>query len=151
MAEFASEQAKIHLSSRDETIISASELDLATKDSVGNEIYIDCPVTRTQLDGLIAEKLKDSIEAARDAIQKAGLTPHDIERMVFVGGPSQYKPLRDMVAFELGIAASSDVNPMTAVVEGAAVFAESIDWSAQNRSRKPTRGMVSVGGGQTSS
>jgi molecular chaperone DnaK len=74
------------------------------------------------------------------------LTPHDIERIVFVGGPSQYKPLRDKVVFELGIAASTDVNPMTAVAEGAAIFAESIDLSSQSRGRKTARGTVSAGG-----
>ena len=64
---------------------------------------------------------------------------------MFVGGPGQYKPLRDKVAFELGLAASIDVNPMTAVAEGAAVFAESIDWSAANRTRKSNRGKVAAG------
>ena len=74
------------------------------------------------------------------------MSPHDVERVVFVGGPTQYKPLRDKVAFELGIAPSTDVNPMTAVAEGAAVFAESIDWASQSRGRKSARGAISAGG-----
>ena len=141
-AEFAAEQAKISLSSRVETIVSVSEQDLSTTDLSGTEIYIDCPVTRGQLDELIADKVNDSIQAARDAIEKAGLSTHDIERVVFVGGPTQYKPLRDKVTLELGIAASTDVNPMTAVAEGAAVFAESIDWSSseQNPEERPGHG-----------
>jgi molecular chaperone DnaK len=36
---------------------------------------------------------------------------------------------------------------MTAVAEGASLFAESIDWSSQNRTRKNTRGQISSGGG----
>jgi molecular chaperone DnaK len=35
---------------------------------------------------------------------------------------------------------------MTAVAEGAAVFAESIDWSSQDRGRKSARGAISTGG-----
>ena len=35
---------------------------------------------------------------------------------------------------------------MTAVAEGAAVFAESIDWSSQSRGRKNARGALSTGG-----
>ena len=81
-----------------------------------------------------------------ESIEKAGLSSHDVERIVFVGGPAQYKNLRDKVAFELGIAASTDVNPMTAVAEGAAVFAESIDWASQSRGRKSSRGALSAGG-----
>ena len=68
------------------------------------------------------------------------------ERIVFVGGPTHYGPLRDRVAFELGIAPSTDVNPMTAVAEGAAVFAESIDWSSKSRGRKSSKGALSPSG-----
>ena len=143
MVEFAVERAKIQLSSRDEAMIEAE--DLGAKDALGNEMYIACSVSRAELDDLIADKIADSITAAREAIHNAHLTPQDIERIVFVGGPSQYKPLRDKVAFELGLPASSDVNPMTAVAEGAAVFAESIDWSAANRTRKSNRGKIAAG------
>jgi molecular chaperone DnaK len=90
--------------------------------------------------------VEESIQSARETLEKAGLSPHDVERVVFVGGPTHYKPLRDKVAFELGIAPSTDVNPMTAVAEGAAVFAESIDWASQSRGRKSARGALSAGG-----
>src|SRR5262249_20300227 len=89
---------------------------------------------------------EESITAARDTMEKAGISSRDVDRVVFVGGPTQYKPLRDKVAFELGIAASADVKPMTAVAEGAAVFAEAIDWASQSRGRKKSRGGVSGGG-----
>jgi molecular chaperone DnaK len=104
------------------------------------------PISRTLYDGLIASKVDESIQATRESIEKAGLSSHDVERIVFVGGPAQYKNLRDKVAFELGIAPSTDVNPMTAVAEGAAVFAESIDWASQSRGRKSSRGALSAGG-----
>ena len=90
--------------------------------------------------------MEESIQSARETLEKAGLDPHDVERVVFVGGPTHYKPLRDKVAFELGVAPSTDVNPMTAVAEGAAVFAESIDWASQSRGRKSSRGAISAGG-----
>lgn len=145
MATWASEKAKIELSSREDVIISLPETELNIRDLDGEEIYIDIPITRNDYDPLIREKIDDSIKATREALEKAGLTSHDIDRVVFVGGPTQYKPLRDLVSFELGIAASTDVNPMTAVSEGAALFAESIDWTSQNRSRKKSKGSMSAG------
>ena len=145
MAEFAAEKAKIALSDREEAIIAADEGEIGARDRAGTEIYIDVPVTRAQLDALSEENIRRSVEATRETIEQAGLTPHDIERMVFVGGPTKYKPLRDRVAFELGIAPSTDVNPMTAVAEGAAIFAESVDWGSHSRSRKSARGSVSAG------
>ncbi|WP_202967639.1 Hsp70 family protein [Comamonas testosteroni] len=119
---------------------------LGGNQQAGEEIYLDIPISRRQYDNLIASKVDESIQATRESIEKAGLSSHDVERIVFVGGPAQYKNLRDKVAFELGIAASTDVNPMTAVAEGAAVFAESIDWASQSRGRKSSRGALSAGG-----
>lgn len=146
IALWAAEKAKIELSQKEDSIISMPETDIAIQDESGADIYLDISLSRDQLNDLISSKIEESISATRDALDKAGLTPHDIERVVFVGGPTNYKPLRDKVAFELGIAPSTDVNPMTAVAEGAAIFAESIDWSTQNRSRKNSRGALSTGG-----
>jgi len=145
MATWASEKAKIELSSREDVIISLPETELNVRDLDGEEVYIDIPITRNDYDPLIREKIDDSIKATREALEKAGLTSYDIDRVVFIGGPTQYKPLRDLVSFELGIAASTDVNPMTAVSEGAALFAESLDWTSQNRSRKKSKGSMSTG------
>lgn len=146
LASWAAERAKIELSSREEAVISLSETEARVRDGDGNEIYLDIPLRRDTYDQLIADRVGETIDAARETLSKAGLTPHDLERIVFVGGPTNYKPLRDRISFELGIPGSTDVNPMTAVAEGASLFAESIDWSAQSRSRKSSRGQISSGG-----
>lgn len=147
MATWAAEKAKIDLSQKEETVLSLPETELGVRDLAGEEIYIDITIDRKRYDMLIAPKVEESIQSARETLEKAGLSPHDVERIVFVGGPTHYKPLRDKVAFELGVAPSTDVNPMTAVAEGAAVFAESIDWASQSRGRKSARGALSAGGG----
>lgn len=141
---YAAEQAKIRLSSKEETVITVPDLNIT--DDSGEDIYLDITITRSDLNGLIADKIDESINAARETLDKAGLSQNDVERIVFVGGPTHYKPLRDKVASELCIAASTEVNPMTAVAEGAAVFAESIDWGSQSRGRKSARGAISAGG-----
>lgn len=146
MATWAAEKAKIELSAGEEAVIALDDSEIRLKDSSGADIYLDITIRRPLYDSLIAGKIEESIASARETMEKAGLGPHDIGRAVFVGGPTQYKPLRDKVAFELGISPSTDVNPMTAVAEGAAVFAESIDWSSQSRGRKSGRGALSVGG-----
>jgi molecular chaperone DnaK len=147
LATWATERAKIELSAREDTVISLSETEARVRDLDGNEVYLDISLQRDKYDKLIADRVSETIDSARETLSKAGLTPHDLERIVFVGGPTNYKPLRDKVAYELGIPGSTDVNPMTAVAEGASLFAESIDWSSQNRSRKNTRGQISSGGG----
>lgn len=146
MAIWASEKSKIELSQRDEAIVSLPETELGVRDLSGNDIYLDIAINRRQFDQLISPKVDESVESAKDTLAKAGLTSRDVERIVFVGGPTHYRPLRDRVASELGIAPSTDVNPMTAVAEGAAVFAESIDWASQSRGRKSARGSVAAAG-----
>lgn len=146
IAVWATEKAKIELSQKDEAVVSLPENELGVRDRAGAEIYIDVAIDRKRYDDLTAARVDESIRATRETLDKAGLSAHDVERIVFVGGPTHYKPLRDKVAYELGIAASTDVNPMTAVAEGAAVFAESIDWASQSRGRKSSRGALSAGG-----
>jgi molecular chaperone DnaK len=145
MLPWAAEKAKIDLSSRSEALVSLSEAEVRLQDLDGVDIYLEAPITRDVLDRLIDEKLKESIEAVRDTMNKASLSPSDIDRIVFVGGPTQYKTVRDRVAFELGISGSMDVDPMTAVAAGAAVFAESMDWTSARRGRKTSRGSIAMG------
>lgn len=135
----AVERAKIELSAQEDTIISLSEAEAYTRDERNGEIYLDIDFTRKQLDALMDEKIQDAVQAARETMEKAGLAPEDIEKIVFIGGPTNYKPLRDKVSTLLGIASSTEVNPMTSVAEGAAIFAESIDWESEAHTRKASR------------
>lgn len=144
LATFASERAKIELSMKTDSLIFLNEDEIRIQDNSGKDIYLDIPITQNDFDPLIKTKIVDTINATREVIEAAHLTSNDIDRIVFIGGPTQYKPLRDMVSFELGISADTQVNPMTAVAEGAAIFAESIDWSSEKKNRKSSRGSVAA-------
>lgn len=146
MANHAVERAKIELSSKNESIISLTEAESRTQDLSGEEIYIDIELTRETFNKLIDKRVNESIQAAREALSQANLTPDYINKVAFVGGPTNYKPLRDKVCFELGIDGDNNINPMTAVAEGASIFAESIDWKSQDRSRKNARGKLTLEG-----
>ncbi|MDR2349551.1 MAG: Hsp70 family protein, partial [Deltaproteobacteria bacterium] len=140
LAAWASERAKIELSASEKAVISLTETETRIKDLNGNEIYVEIELDRKAYDKLIDSHLRESIDAARETLESAGLFQDSLDRIVFIGGPTNYKPLRDKVCFELGIKGSTDVNPMTAVAEGASLFAESIDWKSETRGRKVTRG-----------
>lgn len=142
IAQWATERAKMELSAMEISTIALSESEARTMDESGNEMYIDIDLGRNQVDGIISELVKETVDATRETLTKAGLSANDLERIVFVGGPTNYKPLRDKVAYELSLPANIDVNPMTAVAEGASIFAESIDWSSDNHSRKAANEVV---------
>ncbi|MDR2603367.1 MAG: Hsp70 family protein [Puniceicoccales bacterium] len=142
LSAFAAERAKIDLSVKEDATISLSENEVCMKDNQGADIYLDIPISCKTYNNLIAVQIDETIRAANETLEKAGLTSEDIIRIVFVGGPTCHKPLRDKVSSTLGIPANTDVNPMTAVAEGASIFAESIDWSSQNHARKNMRGSM---------
>ena len=145
LAYWATELAKIELSKRNESVISLSEDEARLQDDSGQDIYLDISVDTKSIDSLIKPKIIDTIQATRDVLEKAHLSANDIDRIVFIGGPTQYKPLRDLVTFELSISADTQNDPMTAVSEGASIFAESIDWSTKSRKRKSSRGSIAAG------
>ena len=127
LATWATERAKIELNAGDEAMISLSEVEIRTNDLNGDEIYLEIPLQRKFYNDLIADRINDTIHAARETLSKTGYTPNDIECIVWVGGPTHYKPLRDQVAFELGIKGDIlAVDPITVFAEGASIFAESI-------------------------
>ena len=136
LSQWAAEKAKIELSARESAIISLNESESRTIDENGEEIYLDINISRNDIDSLIRELIQETINATRETMQKAGLTSNDIERIVFVGGPSNYKPLRDKVCEELALKSDVNVNPMTAVAEGASIFAESVNWETEKHDRK---------------
>ena len=142
MAIWATEKAKIELSAKESAIVRLDESETRCSDEDGNEIYLDIPLTREEYNDLISPKVDETIEKTREVIANVGLKPEDINHIVFIGGPTQYKPLRDRVSMELGIATSTDINPMTAVSEGAAIYAESVDFETAQGGQKADKGVI---------
>ncbi len=140
---FMAEEAKIELSSGETADIYGS---VDVTDENGEEIDIDISVTREDIDALLQDILGEAVECARNTIKKSGIPITDMEGVVFIGGPCNYKMLRDRVSRELGlkILGLDVINPMTAVAEGAAIFAESIDWSSAEHERKSSNRVVSA-------
>jgi molecular chaperone DnaK len=107
-------------------------------------ISIWITVTRQQFEELVEPLLAQTLEMSHSIIKANGYTTKDIDRIVFVGGPSKMLWIRERVPRELGIAADLSVDPMTAVAMGAAIYAESREWGASSTKRKPTRASAEV-------
>ena len=140
------ELAKIELSTRDQAVIYLSEDDARAQDLDGNDIYVEVEITRAQYEDLIRDRVRETVELSRKILKDNGLTHEDIDRVVFIGGPSKTPVIRDMVSRELGVPADHKTDPMTAVARGAAIFSESRDWSVEKGQRKSARGAVSISG-----
>jgi molecular chaperone DnaK len=146
IAAFYAEKAKIELSAQPSTRISADESQLSSRDLAGREVYLDIPFERRQLEDLVFDQVERSIDACRKLLKENGYQPGDIDRVVFIGGPTRMPIVRSRVPEQLGIAGDLDSDPMTAVAFGAAIFAESRDWSGAAVTAKPTRATAAAGG-----
>jgi len=144
LAAWAAERAKIQLSFSPSALISLSEEEGRIEDLAGRPLYLDIPVEQAAFEALIRERLDETVRETQAALRRTGLTSQDIDRIVFIGGPTQLKLVRDYVCAQVGLPADVKVDPMTAVAEGAAIFAESVDWSSANGSRKSKRGAVAA-------
>ena len=76
-----------------------------------------------------------TIGMIRTLLSENNYKSEDIDRVVFIGGPDHaFRLSVRRSSSELGIAADLKTDPMTAVAIGAAYYAESRQWDAQNNS-----------------
>jgi len=139
VARHAVERAKIQLSSLPTASIFLSEDEIRAEDEDGEEIYLSVDLARDELENLVRDRLDETIELCRKVIRKNGYRNEDIARIVPIGGPSKMPIVRDMLGRELAIEVETGLDPMTAVAQGAAIYAESRTWSDGTSSQKPTR------------
>ncbi|SOB86395.1 molecular chaperone DnaK [Sphingomonas guangdongensis] len=144
------EAAKVELSTADQAIIFVSEHDARALDEAGRELFVEVAVARADLEALVADKIDQSIALCRKVVTDHGYTTADVSKVVLIGGPSRMPIVRQRVPAELGIATDLDVDPMTAVARGAAIFAESRDWSGDEAQAKPARVQEAAPGAQVS-
>ncbi|WP_081504211.1 Hsp70 family protein [Sphingomonas sp. PAMC 26621] len=139
IARAQAEIAKIELSTRDEATVFVSDDEARVNDLDGKPIYIEAVVTRAVFESLIAERIDESIALCRKLLSENHVTHDDLDRIVFIGGPSNIPFVREHVPAALGVPADLTSDPMTAVARGAAIFAESRNWGPKASKRKPQR------------
>lgn len=139
IAHLAAEKAKIELSTRDSEMIFASDDEVRVQDEKGNDIYLEVELSRADLEELISSEIEKTIELSRKILKDNGYSHEDIDRIVFIGGPTKMPCVRNTVPQELGIPSDLQVDPMTAVAQGAAIYCESREWNGTTTKRKDSR------------
>lgn len=119
----ACEQAKCRLST-DETVEIAEEF-IAEKD--GQPLHLAATVTRREFEELIEPYIERTIQSVDEALRGAGLTTHQIDDLVLVGGSTRIPLVEERLRDEFLREPSRAVDPDLAVALGAAVQAAMID------------------------
>ena len=139
VAHYRAEMSKIALSTQAIDRIFADESQIGAKDRGGTDIYLDVEIARSQLEEIIVDEIDRSIELCRSLIKDGGYGIEDIDRIVLIGGPSRMPIVRERIASELGLRVDLDTDPMTSVAIGAAIFAESREWTKEGAGPKRSR------------
>jgi molecular chaperone DnaK len=115
----AAEIAKIELSTSISTHISLPYLAAAA----GEPKHLEMDLTRTDLE----RQIRDVVERCRGPIEQAlhdaAITTSDIDRIVFVGGPTRMPVVRQYFEDLIGRKAEMGIDPMECVASGAAIQA----------------------------
>lgn len=114
----AVEGAKIRLSDTLETTIALR----------GRGVELAVPVTRDQFERAIVVPLRQIVTETERAIDRAGVTPEDVELVVLTGGSSRIPSFRDLVVKHFPAAQVVDRDPYTLVATGLARQAQEVKW-----------------------
>lgn len=115
---------KIQLS-RSEEIDYLSDLGQFGDDANGEEIEIEHIFTRKEFNKCYTPHIQKAIDLSKKLLKRNNLSTSDISTIILVGGPTQIPHFRTMISEQL-IVPATDINPMTAVAEGAAIYASNI-------------------------
>lgn len=117
----AAEQAKIRLS-RD----ALAEISLEIADGQGGTMSFDHELARADVERQMEPFVRRSINICKKVLAEKRLGPADVEKVLLVGGPTLMPYLRERLldqAEGLGIPLEFNLDPMTVVARGAALFA----------------------------
>lgn len=115
----AAEKAKIELSSAATTEVN---LPFITADANGPKHLVKT-ITRADLEKLVEELVKRTLEPCKKAIKDAGVSAKDIDEVVLVGGMTRMPRVREVVKDFFGKEPHTGVNPDEVVAIGAAIQA----------------------------
>ena len=115
----AAEKAKIELSSTQTTEVN---LPFITADQNGPKHLVKT-ITRADLEKLVDDLIKRTLEPCKKALADAGLKSDAIDEVVMVGGMTRMPKVRDVVKNFFGKEPHTGVNPDEVVAMGAAIQA----------------------------
>ncbi len=115
----AAEEAKIELTRRPEALLQLPEL----FELGGEPVDLDLGLDRPTLEKLMAPLVDRTLTVCARLLGRHGLTPDQLVKIVLVGGPTVIPFLRARVQAALAAPFAEQLDPMTLVARGAAIYA----------------------------
>ena len=115
----AAEKAKVELSGLQTTNINLPFI------SAGEDgpLHLDINLTRAKFNELTADLVEATMTPTQRALDDAGLQPHEIDKVILVGGSTRIPAVQEAIRKKLGKEPFKGVNPDECVAIGAAIQA----------------------------
>lgn len=113
----AAEKAKKELSGVMQTQISLPFISM----TASGPVHLEKTLTRAKFNELTADLVERTKGPVRQALQDAGFTANDIDKVLLVGGSTRIPAIQEFIKNELGKEPSKGVNPDEVVAMGAAI------------------------------
>ncbi len=143
---YFAEETKIQLSFNEKHNILSDLGDIPGTDDEGNEFELDITVTQTDLERVLAPIYQKAIDITKGLLARNNLNGRNLDSLILVGGPTYSPVLRKMLEQQI-CKPDTSVDPMTVVAKGAALFAATIDVSAEilEATRDKSKIQLSIG------
>ena len=120
------EEAKNQLSFKDRHDILSNLGDLGEDDD-GEEMELDLTVTQSEVFDVMRPYFQKAVDICKEIVRRNGLSSSQIDKLILVGGPTHSPLVRQMLKEQVSPNVDTSIDPVTAKVVGAALYASTID------------------------
>jgi molecular chaperone DnaK len=122
------EELRINLSFDETADFSAYDRDMDFgEDDNGETIEPDFSITRDELSNVIKPIYQEAVDICQNLLRRNNLSGDGLASLILVGGPTMSPIVRDMLRQQITEKVDTNVDPMTVVARGAALYASTID------------------------
>ena len=97
-----------------------------------------------QYEKVVSPIFQRAIDIVQDVLKRNNLSGRDLESLILVGGPTFQQTLRRMLKEQITEKVDTNIDPMTAVAKGAALFASTKDIPGDLQKRDSSKAQLSL-------
>lgn len=135
------EQAKITLSSKSSW---DHFLEDFGPDDDGEEMQVELTISLEEYEKVCGPLFQKAIDICKQLLDRNKLTGSDLSSIVLVGGPTFAQTLRRMLKEQISSRIDTNIDPMTAVASGAALFASTKNIPSELQKRDTSKAQLTL-------
>lgn len=109
------------------------------EDEDGKEIEMELTVSRSDLEKAIQPILQKAVDVCKNIMLRNRIPYGSLSHLILIGGPTYIPLLRDMLREQVTPNVETGIDPMTAVAQGAALYAATIPFKNIDRADENNR------------